>query len=75
MKENPYKPQIKDEVSGVALPNQKYAIWQQGYSAGFDECLKNFAVNLKLMKELVDYGATKEQITNRLEEAKNKSKE
>lgn len=68
---NPYPEFITDESSDIQVLNEKSIIWQNGFSAGFDDCLDAFNKNLKMMENLMDHGATPEQIIDRLVEATN----
>ena len=69
MTKNPFPEMIVDESSGTEVPSFPHRIWQSGYSAGFDDCLTAFEKNLNLMENLMDHGATSEQIIDRLVKA------
>jgi len=69
MIKNPYPKVLRDEVSGVEYPNPLHLVWGSGYSAGFVDCLTAFEKNLKTIENLMDHGATSEQIIDRLVEA------
>lgn len=66
---NPYSETLREEVNGVKYPNPLHLVWQIGYSAGFDDCLTAFEKNLDEMENLLDHGATTEQIIDKLVEA------
>jgi hypothetical protein len=69
MTKNPFPEIIVDESSGVEVPSFPHRIWGSGYSAGFDDCLTAFEKNLNGIENLMDHGATSEQIINKLVEA------
>lgn len=43
---NPYPEYLQDEVSGVAVKNDKYAIWSEGFVEGVKAGIKTLMVAL-----------------------------
>lgn len=37
MYQNPYPKELRDEASGVLVPDDRHKIWQEGYEAGWNE--------------------------------------
>jgi hypothetical protein len=69
MMQNPYPRTLRDDEAGIEVRGQNHIIWQNGYSAGFDDCLNAFDKNLKMVESLMDNGATRKQIIDKLVEA------
>jgi len=40
MFKNPYPDFISDEASGVAVPNDKHQLWEEGFKAGIEEVVE-----------------------------------
>jgi hypothetical protein len=73
MRNNPY-PAMIDDGFDRATENPRHGVWQEGYYSGkmdgVEECLEAIERNLRLVRDLLDAGVTREQIMERIEAAK-----
>jgi hypothetical protein len=68
MVNNPFPEVWVDEDSGVEVPSQNHTIWNNGYSVGFEDCLKAINKNYQIVLELINKGLTPEEIIEHLKE-------
>jgi hypothetical protein len=69
MRQNPYLSVLHDEISGTSVANRNHTIWQEGYDAGFEDCLEAFEHHGVLIENLRKHGATPEDILATLKES------
>jgi hypothetical protein len=68
MIDNPFPVMLRDEDSGVEVLSQNHGIWNNGYSVGFEDCLKAIDRNYRLVLELINKGLTPEEIIEHLKQ-------